>query len=310
MQILEIIKKSIIELDTEIVVNAANRHLQAGGGVCGYIFGAAGKKELQEACDRIGRCETGNAVITPGFKLCKYIIHAVGPEYVDGKHKEAELLYSCYRKSLDLAKEYGCHSIGFPLISSGIFGYPVWGAWEEAARAIADWTKEDPDYDIRIIFAVIDDQILEEGRRVFGKKAEKVFLVKRQDWKAHEMPEQNDHFELTINILDEKLGVLRHGHLPQEMEDKWFWYMEGDLLYAHRSWTGFCIYIADFSEKGKIKVIVNRDPDQYKRTDVNEDKKIFCDLLHWWIHEPYDHYNQWLHETAKMLKKAEMAKDK
>lgn len=309
MQTAEIIRKSITDLDTEIIVNAANRYLKAGGGVCGYIFCAAGEKELQEACDEIGGCPTGSAVITPGFKLCRYIIHAVGPEYADGKHKEPEHLYSCYRKSLDLAKENDCHSIGFPLISSGIYRYPVYGAWEKAIEAISDWAKENQDYDIRIVFAVLDDGILEKGKSELSHKAPELMLVKKDDWKTCEMPDQNDRFELSVHLSDKQLDILRHGHLPKEMEDKWFWYMIGDVLYAHRSWTGYCIYIANFSEKGKIKVIVNRDPEQYKCIDVNEDKESFSDLLSWWMHEPYDHYNEWLHETAKMLEKAGLTKE-
>ncbi len=304
MQTAEIIRKSITELDTEIVVNAANRHLQAGGGVCGYIFKAAGYKELQDTCDKIGGCPTGSAVITPGFRLCKYIVHAVGPQYIDGKHKEAEQLYSCYRKALDLAMEYECRSIGFPLISAGIYGYPVYGAWQQAAKATADWTKENKDYDIRIIFAVIDNDVLDIGKGVFGEYAQGLLLVKKEDWQTCAMPEANDRFEIEASLPEDKLNVLRHGHLPREMEDKWFWYMEGDVLYAHRSWTGFCIYIADFSDKGKIKVTVNRDPQQYTCTDIGEDKEKFCDLLSWWTDLPYDHYGAWLCETAEALEKA------
>ena len=304
MQTVEIIRKSITELDTGIIVNAANRYLQAGGGVCGYIFKAAGYEKLQEACDKIGGCATGDAIITPGFRLCSYIVHAVGPQYVDGKHGEAELLYSCYRKALDLARENDCHSIGFPLISSGIYGYPICGAWEQAAKAVADWTKENKDYDIRIVFAVIDNDVLDKGKEIFGVYGVGLLLVRKEDWKTCTMPKQNDCFEVPVSIPENKLDVLRHGHRPTEMEDKWFRYMEGDVLYAHRSWTGFCIYIADFGEKGKIKVTVNRDPEQYTCTDINEDREKFCDLLCRWTDTPYDHYSQWLHEISQALTKA------
>ena len=152
MQTVEIIKKSITDLKTEIIVNAANDHLQYGGGVCGFIFNAAGSEKLQEACNKIGYCETGSAVITPGFDLCKYIVHAVGPKWNGGNSNEASQLCSCYKKSLDLAREYNCHSVGFPLISAGIFRYPIDEAWEKAIEAIFGWTKDNPDYDICIIF--------------------------------------------------------------------------------------------------------------------------------------------------------------
>ena len=302
MQTADIIRQDIIKLDTEIIVNAANRYLQAGGGVCGAIFSAAGEKQLQEACDQIGGCETGSAVITPGFRLCRYIIHAVGPVWKGGKNNEAEQLYRCYIRSLDLARECDCHSIGFPLISSGIYGFPGRGAWRQAAKAISDWAKENPDYDLRIVFAVLDADRMHEGKEIFSEYAPNVFMVRKKDWQNSEMSKRNEHFEIPVTIPEKKLDILRHGHLPQGMEDKWFWYMEGDVLHAHRSWTGYCIYIADFSEKGKIKVTVNRDPEQYTCTDIEEDKEKFCDLLSRWADIPYDHYSQWLHETAEALK--------
>ena len=121
MSTIAIRKIGITDLDTDAIVNAANDGLWAGSGICGAIFRAAGHEQLQAACDRIGHCDTGSAVITPGFRLkAKYIIHAVGPRWKDGKHKEPELLYGAYYKSLELAADNNCRSIGFPLISAGI----------------------------------------------------------------------------------------------------------------------------------------------------------------------------------------------
>ena len=126
MSTIEIRRVSITDLDTDAIVNAANEGLWAGGGVCGAIFKAAGHDQLQAACHKIGHCDTGSAVITPGFHLkAKYIIHAVGPRWAGGSHDEPKLLYGAYRRALELAVENGCQSIGFPLISAGIFGYPV-----------------------------------------------------------------------------------------------------------------------------------------------------------------------------------------
>ena len=123
MSTIEIRKISITDLDTDAIVNAANEGLLAGGGVCGAIFKKAGYNQLQEACNKIGHCHTGGAVITPGFHLkAKYIIHAVGPRWKDGKHKEPEQLYSAYYESLKLALKNKCRSIWFPLISARIFG--------------------------------------------------------------------------------------------------------------------------------------------------------------------------------------------
>ena len=166
MSSIEIKKIGITKLDTDAIVNAANEGLWEGGGVCGAIFREAGSLELTKACNAIGRCRTGNAVITPGFKLpAKYVIHAVGPRWMDGNHNEPELLYSAYKQSLILAKENSLHSIGFPLISAGIFGYPLDGAWRNAIRACHDFIQNNADYDIRIIFAVLDDRILAVGEK-------------------------------------------------------------------------------------------------------------------------------------------------
>ena len=158
-------KIGITDLDTDAIVNAANEGLWAGGGVCGAIFRAAGHVKLEAACDAIGHCDTGSAVITPGFDLkAKYIIHAVGPVWRGGDRGEQELLYGAYRRSLELAAENGCKSVGFPLISSGIFGYPVKQAWDTALRACGDFLKSGND--INIVFAVLSDSVLETGEQV------------------------------------------------------------------------------------------------------------------------------------------------
>lgn len=167
MNSIRIQKIGITDLDTDAIVNAANDGLWAGGGVCGAIFRAAGHDRLQAACDAIGHCDTGSAVITPGFDLkAKYIIHAVGPVWNGGRSGEPKLLYSAYHKALKLAVENGCHSIGFPLISAGIFSYPKDKAWQKAIQACKDFFEKNPDADLQVIFAVLDDDILTLGRLV------------------------------------------------------------------------------------------------------------------------------------------------
>ena len=158
MSSIKVQKIGITNLDTDAIVNAANEGLWEGGGVCGAIFSAAGSRQLTAACNAIGHCDTGSAVITPGFNLkARYIIHAVGPVWKGGNHREPQQLYGCYRRSLELARENDIHSIGFPLISGGIFGYPKDKAWRKAIQACSDYIQRNPDYDIDIIFAVIDD---------------------------------------------------------------------------------------------------------------------------------------------------------
>ena len=159
-------KIGITRLEADAVVNAANEGLWAGGGVCGAIFKDAGHAKLKAACDAIGHCDTGSAVITPGFDLpAKYIIHAVGPRWYGGNSNEPKLLYGAYYKSLELASENGCHSIGFPLISAGIFGYPLDKAWKKAIQAVKDYFDNNPDADLSVIFTVLDDHIKSVGEK-------------------------------------------------------------------------------------------------------------------------------------------------
>ena len=168
---LTIKKEDITKMAVDCIVNAANNQLKHGGGVCGAIFAAAGAKELQTACDAIGMCGTGHTAVTPGFKLnAKYIIHAVGPRWQDGKHYEAEMLYNCYKCAMMDAQERNCHSIAFPLISSGIYGYPVKEAWEIAIRAIRDYQEAHADYQLDATIAVISDDALKLGNSILARK--------------------------------------------------------------------------------------------------------------------------------------------
>ncbi len=116
-----IIRNDIVSMEVDAIVNAANTGLKQGGGVCGRIFSTAGEQEMTKACDAIGWCEPGSAVITPGFKLpAKFVIHTVGPIWQGGKKGEEKVLRSAYRSSQELATRYNLESIAFPLISSGI----------------------------------------------------------------------------------------------------------------------------------------------------------------------------------------------
>ncbi len=140
---LQIVQGDIVKMKTDAIVNAANAALAPGGGVCGAIFEAAGYEKLNVACRKIGRCPTGSAVITPGFHLpASYVIHAVGPVWYGGSHGEEAALRSCYRKSMELAQEHGLHSIAFPLISAGIYGYPQEEALQVAISEIRDFTAQ------------------------------------------------------------------------------------------------------------------------------------------------------------------------
>lgn len=120
-----IVRNDIARVHADAVVNAANTGLQEGGGVCGAIFAAAGRERMRSACDAIGRCPTGGAVVTPAFDLpARWCIHAVGPVWQGGGHGEEQALHSCYQSIFERVLELGARSVAFPLISAGIFGYP------------------------------------------------------------------------------------------------------------------------------------------------------------------------------------------
>ena len=148
---LSFVRNDITKLEVDAIVNAANSELRHGGGVCGAIFAAAGARELEAACAEIGHADTGTSVATPGFALpARYVIHSVGPVWQGGGAGERELLASCYSTALALAHELGCASIAFPLISSGIYGYPPDEALEVATGAIRAYLEADPDMEVTL----------------------------------------------------------------------------------------------------------------------------------------------------------------
>lgn len=174
-----IVRNDITKLDVEAIVNAANSRLLAGGGVCGAIFSAAGAEELQDECDKIGYCGIGEAVITKGYALkAKYVIHTVGPIYGNDPKNEENQLYSCYKNSLELAKKNKIVSIAFPLISSGIYGYPKTEALKIATRAIKDFLKQDEtETEMEIFLVVYDQKAFQISEKLFSNV--KSFIDKR-----------------------------------------------------------------------------------------------------------------------------------
>jgi len=150
-----VVHGDITKIKADAIVNAANTELQMGGGVCGAIFKAAGAAQLQAACDKLAPIKTGDAVITPGFGLpAKFIIHTAGPVYRHwSKEENEQLLRAAYTNSLKRAIENNCKSVAFPLISSGIYGYPKDEALRVATLAIQDFLK---DHDLDVILVLYD----------------------------------------------------------------------------------------------------------------------------------------------------------
>ncbi len=135
---IEVVRGDITKLKTDTIVNAANTSLLGGGGVDGAIHRAAGK-ELLRACEKLGGCATGSAKATPGFDLpAKWVFHAVGPVWNGGSHGEADLLAGCYRRCMELAREYEAKSIAYPAISTGIYRFPRQQAAEIAVRTVQE----------------------------------------------------------------------------------------------------------------------------------------------------------------------------
>jgi O-acetyl-ADP-ribose deacetylase len=174
---IELIEGDITEQNTDAIVNAANRTLLGGGGVDGSIHRAGGVKIMEE-CRRLGGCDTGDAKITVGGYLpAAHVIHTVGPVYRGGKHHEAEMLAKCYTRCLEVASENNVHSISFPSISTGAYGYPLEDAAHIALRAAIDYLKSHSDIKlVRFVLygkhslgayeAALQDLIKQEGKEV------------------------------------------------------------------------------------------------------------------------------------------------
>lgn len=261
---LQIVRNDITKMKVDVIVNAANSSLLGGGGVDGCIHRAAGPELLLE-CKTLGGCETGSAKITKGYRLpCKYVIHAVGPRWRDGKHGEREKLVSCYRTSLALAKEHGCEMVAFPLISSGIYGYPKDQALKVAIDTISDFLLEN---DMTVYIVIFDRKAYQIGEKLFSDIAayiDDTYVDEHTDSRASQLRR--------MQMLSEEPEKAIYG-APMAASAK---SLDDALSQIDESFSEMLLRKID--EKGMT------DAQCYKKANI--DRKLFSKIRSDWLYKP------------------------
>mgnify|MGYP000973843129 CR=1 FL=1 len=256
---LEIIRNDITKMKVDAIVNAANTDLRMGGGVCGAIFQEAGAQELQEACNNIGGCLTGQAVITDGFKLpAKYIIHTPGPIWEGGAKKEAELLQASYENSLKLAVDHQCQSIAFPLISTGIYGYPKEEALQIAVSVVSSFLFH---HEMLVYLVVFDNKSFGLSQKLSRSIHEYIC--------EHYVEEAEMNFQQNRLEEYEEIKLYQEADMPQEN----IYEIETDLLINRLNELG-----ESFSQM-LLRLIDEKemtDVETYKRANI--DRRLFSKI--------------------------------
>ena len=256
-----IVRNDITKMNTDAIVNAANETLQGEDGVDGCIHRAAGPELLQE-CRTLGGCRTGSARITKAYRLpCKYVIHTVGPLWNGGSHGEREQLISCYRTSLALAKEHNCESVAFPLISSGVFGYPKDQALRVAVDTISEFLAEN---DMTVYLVIFDRKAYQISSKLFADIAEYI-----DDHYADTHTDTRRERLRRMSAFEEQAAALCEDAMPAPMMASVAAGGLDDLL-VHLD--------AGFSETllKRIDRSGKKDSDVYKKANV--DRKLFSKI--------------------------------
>ena len=293
---LEIVRNDITKMTVDAIVNAANESLLGGGGVDGAIHYAAGPGLLAE-CKTLGGCKTGKAKITGGYNLpAKYVIHTVGPIYEDGKHGEKALLESCYRESLALALKHNCETVAFPLISSGVYGYPKDQALKVAINVISDFLLEN---EMKVYIVIFDKAAYKISEKLFSDIAEYIddnYVDEHTDYRRESM-RMNAPMQASVGLFEVDLCECKAMLSDDDLDAK--------LKQIDESFSQMLLRKID--EKGMT------DAECYKKANI--DRKLFSKIrsdVHYKPSKPTAiafaiSLELSLDETEDMLKKAGFA---
>ena len=293
---LEIIRNDITKMTVDAIVNAANESLLGGGGVDGAIHYAAGPALLAE-CKTLGGCKTGKAKITGGYNLpAKYVIHTVGPIYEDGKHGEKALLESCYRESLALAKAHNCETVAFPLISSGVYGYPKDQALKVAIDVISDFLLEN---EMKVYIVIFDKAAYKISEKLFSDIAEYIddnYVDEHTDYRRESM-RMNAPIQASVGLFEDDLCECKAMLSEEDLDER--------IKQIDESFSQMLLRKID--EKGMT------DAECYKKANI--DRKLFSKIrsdVHYKPSKPTAiafaiSLELTLSETEDMLKKAGFA---
>ena len=293
---LEIVRNDITKMMVDAIVNAANESLLGGGGVDGAIHYAAGPALLAE-CKTLGGCKTGKAKITGGYNLpAKYVIHTVGPIYEEGNHGEKALLESCYRESLALAKAHNCETVAFPLISSGVYGYPKDQALKVAIQVISDFLLEN---EMKVYIVIFDKAAYKISEKLFSDIAEYIddnYVDEHTDYRRESI-RMNAPMQASVGLFEADLCECKAMLAEDDLDAK--------LKQIDESFSQMLLRKID--EKGMT------DAECYKKANI--DRKLFSKIrsdVHYKPSKPTAiafaiSLELTLSETEDMLKKAGFA---